>query len=52
MKLSRLSRELADLLVVRGDVLNNVALLENRQNFEAVIQGGWLRSGRLARPDR
>jgi imidazolonepropionase-like amidohydrolase len=44
--------KLADLLVVRGDVLNNVALLENRQNFEAVIQGGWLRSGRLARPDR
>jgi len=42
--------KLADLLVVRGDVLADVSLLENRANFEAVIQGGFLRAGRLARP--
>ncbi len=42
--------KLADLLVVRGDVLADVSLLEDRGHFEAVIQGGWIRSGRLTRP--
>jgi len=42
--------KLADMVVVRGDVLGDVSLLENRAHFEAVIQGGWLRAGRLARP--
>jgi hypothetical protein len=31
-------------------VLKDVSLLENRDHFEAVLQGGWLRAGRLTRP--
>ncbi len=42
--------KLADLLVVKGDVLKDVSLLENRDHFEAVLQGGWLRAGRLTQP--
>jgi imidazolonepropionase-like amidohydrolase len=40
--------KLADLLIVDGDVLQDVALLEDRSSFIAVIQGGVIRAGRLA----
>jgi imidazolonepropionase-like amidohydrolase len=41
--------KLADLLVVDGDVLADIRLLEDRSRFLAVMQGGVIRSGRLAR---
>ena len=41
--------KLADILVVDGDVVKNIALLENRANILAVIQGGVVKAGRLAR---
>ena len=40
--------KLADLLVVGGDVLADIALLEDRSRFIAVIQGGIIKAGRLA----
>jgi imidazolonepropionase-like amidohydrolase len=40
--------KLADVLVVDGDVVKNIALLEDRQNLLAVLQGGVLKAGRLA----
>jgi imidazolonepropionase-like amidohydrolase len=40
--------KLADLLVVDGDVVGNITVLEDRSNFIAVMQGGIIRSGRLA----
>jgi imidazolonepropionase-like amidohydrolase len=45
--------KLADLLVVEGDVMADIALLEDRSRFLAVMQGGVLKAGRLAgaRPD-
>ncbi len=39
--------KLADVLVVDGDVLANIALLEDRRNFVAVMQGGIVKAGRL-----
>jgi imidazolonepropionase-like amidohydrolase len=39
--------KLADLLVVDGDVLDDIALLEDRSNFLAVMQGGAIKAGRL-----
>jgi hypothetical protein len=33
---------------VGGDVLADISLLENRDRFLAVIQGGVIRGGRLA----
>lgn len=39
--------KLADVLVVDGDVLADISLLETRQRFIAVIQGGIVRSGHL-----
>jgi len=33
---------------VDGDVVKNIALLEDRQNLLAVLQGGVLKAGRLA----
>lgn len=42
--------KLGDVLVVAGDVLANIALLEDRANFVAVLQGGIVKAGRLARP--
>ena len=42
--------KLADLLVVDGDVLADIALLEDRTRFLAVMQGGVVKAGRLARP--
>lgn len=40
--------KLADVLVVDGDVLNDIGVLEDRSRFIAVIQGGEVRAGRLA----
>lgn len=40
--------KLADILVVDGDVLANIALLEDRARFIAVMQGGEIKAGRLA----
>lgn len=40
--------KLADLLVVDGDVTENIRLLENRSNFIAVMQGGVVKAGQLA----
>ena len=42
--------KLADVLVVDGDVLKDISLLENRDNFLAVIQGGCIKAGHLAPP--
>jgi len=39
----------ADLLVVDGDVLANMALLEDRSRFLAVMQGGVVKAGTLAK---
>jgi imidazolonepropionase-like amidohydrolase len=40
--------KLADLLIVDGDVLADIRLLEKRDRFTAVIQGGRIAAGRLA----
>jgi imidazolonepropionase-like amidohydrolase len=40
--------KLADILVVDGDVPANIALLEDRTRFLAVMQGGSVKAGRLA----
>lgn len=40
--------KLADLLVVDGDVLADVSILEDRSRFLAVMQGGVVKAGRLA----
>ncbi len=40
--------KLADVLVVDGDVLADISLLERREQFIAVIQGGLVKAGRLA----
>jgi imidazolonepropionase-like amidohydrolase len=42
--------KLADVLVVDGDVLADISLLEDRSRFVAVIQGGIIRAGQLAAP--
>jgi len=42
--------KLADLLIVDGDVLADIRLLEDRSRFIAVIQGGRIAAGRLSRP--
>jgi len=42
--------KLADVLVVDGDVLGDIAVLEDRRRFIAVIQGGIIKAGRLAEP--
>ncbi len=42
--------KLADVLVVDGDVLADISLLEDRSRFVAVIQGGEVKAGRLAAP--
>lgn len=41
--------KLADVLVVDGDVVANIKILENRSNFIAVMQGGIVKSGRIAK---
>ncbi len=40
--------KLGDVLVVDGDVLRDIALLEDRKRFLAVMQGGVLKAGRYA----
>jgi imidazolonepropionase-like amidohydrolase len=40
--------KLADLLIVDGDVLADIALLEDRRRFVAVLQGGIVRAGQCA----
>jgi imidazolonepropionase-like amidohydrolase len=40
--------KLADVLVVEGNVLGNIRLLEDRSRFLAVMQGGVIKAGRLA----
>jgi imidazolonepropionase-like amidohydrolase len=42
--------KLADVLIVDGDVLADISLLENRERFIAVMQGGVVKAGQLARP--
>jgi imidazolonepropionase-like amidohydrolase len=42
--------KLADLLVVDGDVMKDISLLENRANLLAVMQGGAVKAGRLVQP--
>ncbi len=39
--------KLADVLIVDGDVLSNIRLLEDRKRFIAVLQGGVLKAGQL-----
>ena len=40
--------KLADVLIVDGDVLADISLLEQRQRFRAVMQGGIIKAGPLA----
>lgn len=40
--------KLADLLIVDGDVLKDISILENKSKFVAVIQGGVIKAGKLA----
>ena len=40
--------KLADVLVVDGDVLSDISLLQDQQRFVAVLQSGVIKAGRLA----
>jgi len=40
--------KLADVLVVDGDVVADIAMLQDRSRFLAVIQGGSIKAGRLS----
>jgi len=40
--------KLADVLVVDGDVVADIALLEDRKKFIAVMQGGVTKAGQIA----
>jgi imidazolonepropionase-like amidohydrolase len=42
--------KLADVLVVAGDVLKDISILENRDNLLAVMQGGMVKAGTLVKP--
>jgi imidazolonepropionase-like amidohydrolase len=42
--------KLADVLVVAGDVAADISLLERRDQFIAVIQGGMVKAGQLLAP--
>ena len=42
--------KLGDVLVVDGDVLKDVSILEDRKRFVAVLQGGAIKAGQLAKP--
>lgn len=44
--------KLADVLVVDGDVVSDISLLEDRRRFIAVMQGGIVKAGQLAAADR
>jgi len=43
--------KLADLLIVDGDALKDIALLEDRSRFIAVMQGGVIKAGQLTRTE-
>ena len=40
--------KLGDVLVVDGDVLGDISILEDRSRFLAVLQGGVVKAGRLS----
>jgi len=40
--------KLADVLIVDGDVVSDISLLEDRSNLLAVLQGGVVKAGQLA----
>jgi imidazolonepropionase-like amidohydrolase len=40
--------KLADVLVVDGDVVSDIAILQDRSRFITVMQGGIKKAGRLA----
>ncbi len=42
--------KLADVLVVDGQVLEDISILERRDQFIAVLQGGVIKAGQLAKP--
>jgi imidazolonepropionase-like amidohydrolase len=42
--------KLADILIVDGDVVDNISVLEDRTKFIAVMQGGIIKAGQLAKP--
>ncbi len=42
--------KLADILVVAGDVVGDISILEDKSRFVAVIQGGLIKGGLLAKP--
>jgi imidazolonepropionase-like amidohydrolase len=42
--------KLADVLVVEGDVVADISILEDRSRFIAVLQGGIIKAGQLAQP--
>ncbi|MGV3662072.1 MAG: amidohydrolase family protein [Prosthecobacter sp.] len=42
--------KLADVLVVEGDVVRDISILENRDNLLAVMQGGVVKAGRMTKP--
>ena len=42
--------KLADILIVDGDVLADISLLEQRDRFLAVMQAGVVKAGQLAKP--
>lgn len=42
--------KLADVLVVDGDVLADISILEDRSRFIAVMQGGIPKTGQVCRP--
>ncbi len=44
--------KLADVLVVDGDVVSDISVLEDRGRFVAVLQGGIVKAGRLLQPTR
>jgi imidazolonepropionase-like amidohydrolase len=40
--------KLADVLIVDGDVVTDISLLEDRRRFVAVLQGGVVKAGQMA----
>jgi len=42
--------KLADILVVDGDPLQDISILQDRSRFIAVMQGGLVKAGRLLEP--
>jgi imidazolonepropionase-like amidohydrolase len=42
--------KMADVLVVDGDVVADISLLEDRRRFVAVLQGGVVKAGQMAAP--